>query len=112
MLRLIPATWDGFWKDWSTRLGVGIWAVTLTGHVIHDVLVIAGVVHPRKATTVQDLMDYQKLRSGVFRHSGLYGVCLRCDRSRTNSTAEPTLPLAVKLYLLMHPLRKCTASMK
>jgi hypothetical protein len=66
----------GFWKDWFTRIGVGIWVAIFIGHFINYLLVIIGVVHPRKVVTAQDRMDFMNLAMVYGIIPGVIGLSL------------------------------------
>jgi hypothetical protein len=66
----------GFWKDWFTRIGVGIWVAIIIGLLIHDLLVKMGVIRPLKGATLQDLEYFENYMYMSAIYPGLIGFFL------------------------------------
>ena len=50
----------GFWRDWSTRLGMGLGAVTIIGNSIYGVLTSVGIVRRwGNPPTLQERMEFE-----------------------------------------------------
>jgi hypothetical protein len=66
----------GFWKDWFTRIGVGIWVAVFIGLLIHGLLASMGLIRPLKGVTIQDLEAFEAHMYPYAIYPGFIGLVL------------------------------------